>query len=258
MQPASRSKALAAAFTWTSVCLVAGGCQQPGAVGNQVSPITTLPNQSAAMNAPDLSALNPFALGGQGGARVAPPATGSYGKPGGVLATPQYAPQSYAPAGSASTSWNLSPSTQPLDRNVVPAGYADAAPPPPAMPGQAFNGTAFRDTSPTSQPGNASEWRETGTRASAGTSPTNPSTQAPWRAGGMGVIDLTNAPPPPGYVSAGSQPTTNPQPANRYPVTNSSATGPLQSAPAPVLRPLQPSNQSSGWTSVPGPQVRGF
>jgi len=279
MQPRWISPPLAAALVWTFLCLAAVGCQQSGAVGSNVAPITTLQNQPANAAAPNLSALNPFALGGRGGARVAPPATGSYGNPGGVIATPQYAPQSYAPIGTTSNNW--SPSASPSAGGVVPAGYVGNQTRPssanetlgggPPVDGNQFDPNRFGG--PRDQLGvPAAGWRETGSRAPGGAGMPAPPAQDPWRAGGMGVIDLTGAPPPPGYVASGSPAAASrgTPTLNHYPATSHPPAGSLQPSPAPLLRPIQPAApiqpgtqgqpaaQASGWTSVPPSQVRGF
>lgn len=161
------------------------GCQQTN--GTNGAPISMLQPGQAPVQNPTLPTLGPFGAS----ARVPPPATGSYGQ---VSGTPAAA-ANYAPSGT----YNTTPgSVIPMSHNSndsIGSGIAQAG------------GTMPGSMTPAAQ--NASQqWVETNAVQSNPMMPAPSDASSGVRSGGMPVIDLTGAPPPPGYV---------PQAANAYP-----------------------------------------
>lgn len=150
----------------TMACVGMTGCRQNG-VGTSVHPMTTLPGAPPAMAAPSFQGLNPFGSG----VRIPPPNPQSISPQ--AMANP---PNGYAPTGYSNNTGNGNDPANPSYPNgsgfavgsgVAPVGYVENSPYPPA-PASVDGGTP-------------NSYR-----------------------GGMPVIDLTAAPPPPGYAGSGA------------------------------------------------------
>lgn len=170
------------------------GCQQTN--GTTGAPISMLQPGQAPVQNPTLPTLGPFGAS----ARVPPPATGSYGQ---VSGTPAAA-ANYAPSGN----YNSTPgSVIPMSFNSsdsIGSGIAQAG------------GVTPGSMTPAAQNANQ-QWVETNAVQPNPMMPAQLNASSGVRSGGMPVIDLTGAPPPPGYVpqaanayrSAGSYPSAN-------------------------------------------------
>lgn len=152
------------------------GCQQAGSQGGfaGAAPITQLPGQNA-VNGPTFPTLGPFGAS----ARVPPPSTGSF--QGASAANASFNSNNYAPAGYAPN--GIRPMS--FDSNQV------------GQPGQVANVGGFGQVAATGSGVQSSGWQETSANAFSAQGPAAPTDGI--RSGGMPVIDLTGAPPPPGY-----------------------------------------------------------
>ncbi|MEP4681570.1 MAG: hypothetical protein ABJ015_07990 [Rhodopirellula bahusiensis] len=166
------------------------GCQQTN--GTTGAPISMLQPGQTPVQSPTLPTLGAFGAS----ARVPPPATGSYGQ---VSGTPAAA-ANYAPTGN----YNSSPgSVIPISHNsgdTVGSGIAQVG------------GVMLGSMTSAAQNPNQQQWVETNAVQTNPMMPAATHASTGVRSGGMPVIDLTGAPPPPGYV---------PQVANSYPNTGS-------------------------------------
>ncbi|WP_236696461.1 hypothetical protein [Rhodopirellula islandica] len=189
--------------TWAGLSAVTAlglltGCQQTN--GTTGAPISMLQPGQAAVQNPTLPSLGPFGAS----ARVPPPATGSYGQ---VSGSPAGA-SNYAPTGNYnSTSGNVIPMSH-NSSDTVGSGIAQAGG---AMPGT---------MSPMAQNANQ-QWVETNAVQPQSMMPAAADSSGGVRSGGMQVIDLTGAPPPPGYVPQATNGYSNSAP---YPSANTMGT----------------------------------
>ncbi|MCC9643403.1 hypothetical protein LOC71_14050 [Rhodopirellula sp. JC740] len=212
------------------------GCQQTS--GTTAAPISMLqPGQTPVQN-PSLPTLGPFGAS----ARVPPPATGSYGSVTGATSASTYAPT--MPYNSSAS--GIVPMSHTAD-SAVGSGVMQA--------GGTFDSSA---ASP------APQWVET--NSVQPTSAVSAPSTGP-RSGGMPVIDLTTAPPPPGYVPSGTMPSGAMNYGNStamnmvagYPAnTQINAGSTVQPGQLPVsqlvpVQPTQSASESAQWNTASAP-----
>lgn len=205
-----RTRVLATALLGATSLAAFTGCQQAGSQGgfagsNSFAPITQLPGQTA-VNGPSFPTLGPFGAS----ARVPPPSTGSFQGASAANAsfnTNNYAPTGYAPNG-----------IQPMSFDANQAGQS----------GQVANVGGFGNLAVTGSGVQSSGWQETSANAFNAQAPAPPTNGI--RSGGMPVIDLTGAPPPPGYYP--SAPSTSQFQDNSF-VPNSESVNPNQNFNSP-------------------------
>ncbi|MCO8121190.1 hypothetical protein NHH03_05530 [Stieleria sp. TO1_6] len=228
---------LVRALLITGVVLVVSGCRNttntalnPMGGSSSLTPLS--PNQGGAM----LSPLQPTSGIGTFGAptRVAPPPTGAYSAPGGAYAAP---PSSFGTTSSwtqppPNNTYNSSPgfaeSAGNFDSGVRQTGWVGDAPagqvPPSAYNNGSYNNGAYNN----------------GFDAGAPAPPAANPTPGP-RSGGMQVIDLTQAPNPPGYTPPRNQsaPSYSPTgyPAAGYPAAGYTGNGYPPPAPPAAAPP---------------------
>ena len=192
--PPSWTRFLAAALLGATSLAAFVGCQQAGSQGGfagagSYAPITQLPGQNA-VNGPTFPTLGPFGAS----ARVPPPSTGSF--QGASAVNSSFNSNNYAPAGY--TPNGIRPMS--FDSNQV------------GQSGQVANVGGFGPSATTGNGAQGSGWQETSANAFSAQAPMPPTDGI--RSGGMPVIDLTGAPPPPGYSPPA--PTTSQNAANSF------------------------------------------
>lgn len=190
--PPSWTRFLAASFVGATSLAAFIGCQQAGSQGgfagsNTFAPITQLPGQ-AAVNGPTFPTLGPFGAS----TRVPPPSTGSF--QGASAANASFNTNNYAPAGYAPNA------IQPMSFESNQLG-TQGPPGTRGQPGQVANVGGFGNPAPTGSGVQSGGWQETSTNpfTGQGSGQFPASSTDGIRSGGMPVIDLTGAPPPPGY-----------------------------------------------------------